>query len=221
MDAAQFVRDKINQAIPERFKNLSRLAEEAGVNQPNLNEFMKGNRKSMNLETAWKIFTTLGMEHMNDSSHTTPTIRRMGAYSSEFEVKGNDLVTVPIISAVGCGPGQYELVENKTIQILREFVHPGLQVCQFEGDSMEPIIMNGGYVGVIPLERAPRDGGIYVIYDDVIGLVTKYVYYGGQGKYVLKSENPNSPEIDIGANGYENLIIGEVVWVWHNFKRTK
>lgn len=62
MSANKYMKDQINSAIPGRIRNLSELAEKAGVNQPNLSEFMNGKRKSMNLETAWKILAVLGLE---------------------------------------------------------------------------------------------------------------------------------------------------------------
>lgn len=220
MDPINFLKDQIRAAIPNEFKNISEVAEKAGVNQPNLSELMKGNRKSMKLETAWKLIDALGLEVRPKSpGGDYPTIRRIGSHAPEVEVKGDNLVTVPVMAVAGAGPGQFafSLEPIDHIPILRDFIHPLLFVCKIEGDSMEPTIMSGAYVGAIPPERL-HEGKMYVFYDEVLGAMVKRLYYDGPGKLALVSDNKATPPVKLDARGYENVIVGEVLWVWQKFK---
>ena len=149
-----------------------------------------------------------------------PFMRRMGANAPEVAVEGDDLVTVPVVGVVGAGPGQfnYALEPIEHIPVLKNFIHPGLFVCQIEGDSMEPTILAGAYVGAIPPTRL-REGAIYIFYDTVLGAVAKRLCYEGPGKLSLVSDNKAVPPISLDVRGYQNVLVGEVLWVWHKFKK--
>ena len=196
----------------KHFEGQSELAKSCGLPDGTVSRYLSGAR-GKGLEAFLKFLEGAGML----SGGGFPVMRRMGINAPEMAVDG-DLCDVEIVGVVGAGPGQFELAEPETLKILKEFIHPGLFVCRVLGDSMEPVIMDGAYVGAVPLSGPPKDGAIYIVYDDFMGAVAKRVYYGGQGKLVLKSINPNAPEMELDVSGYEHSIRGEILWVWHNLK---
>ena len=94
----EHIKNQIREAIPNKFKNLTELAAKAGVNQPNLSQFMDGKRASMKLETAWKILNTL-----HDQGRLKMIIRRTGDLSPVDVVEGPDLVAIPVYEEAGAG----------------------------------------------------------------------------------------------------------------------
>ena len=193
------------------------LAISLDVDQGSLSRFADG-KTGIAGETVFKIMKYFDIQVL--SPEEVPIMRRIGANAPEVQVDGENVVNVPVMAVAGAGAGQfnYALEPIDHIPILRDFIHPELFICKIEGNSMEPTIMPGACVGAIPPKRL-REGVIYIFYDDVLGVVAKRLYYDGPGKLILVSDNKTVPPIPLDANGYEKVIIGEVIWVWHKFRQ--
>lgn len=202
----------------KRFESDTALAAFCGVDPAFVHKHLRGKVKGDKIRPLLDFFGKAGVE-MALSDKKLPIMRRIGANAPEMEVEGDDLVTVPVMAIAGTGPGQFafSLEPIDHIPILREFIHPLLFVCKIEGDSMEPTVMSGAYVGAIPPERL-HEGKMYVFYDEVLGTMVKRLYYDGPGKLVLVSDNKATPPVQLDARGYENVIVGEVLWVWQKFR---
>lgn len=218
MEKEHWIVERFKSLIGEgrRFATENEMALFLGLAKTNVSKFynfMKGTDTQYSAVFEW-IEKLSGMD---EGGAIMPVMRRIGGNAPEIPVEG-DLVEVPVMSVVGAGPGQfnYDLEPISSIQILRDFVHPNLFVCQIEGDSMEPTIMAGAYVGAIPPTRL-REGGIYIFYDEMLGAMAKRLRYEGPGRLSLASDNKSVPPIPLDARGYENVIVGEVLWVWHKF----
>lgn len=217
MNSLEDLRVFLKKKFEEKAITQNALANLLGVDQGSLSRFAKG-ETGIAGETAFKIMKYFNIQVTTPNN--LPVMHRVGAHSPEMLVEGNDLVSVPVMSVAGAGPGQfgYELEPVSNINILQEFIHPELFVCKIEGDSMEPTIMPGAYVGAIPPTKL-REGGIYIFYDETLGAMAKRLRYKGPGQLVLESDNQFAAPIPIDARGYERIIVGEVLWVWHQFKR--
>jgi len=127
-----------------------------------------------------------------------------------------------VFAAAGAGAYNYEIAPKK-IKFPREFLEEVLKLTQFNGvhivtaigDSMSPTIENGDKLFVIPFERENsqvREGGIYII-SCPGGVLVKRVYVNPfDNKMILKSDNPEIPDIEITGDELESCqIVGRVV----------
>lgn len=213
-DAADLLRARVSAAIPQKFKHISDVAEKAGIHQGNFSDFMNGKRKSVNLETAWKLFTVLGPS--DDVS--AATIQRMGAHSPKIVVSEDDKL-IDVYHVAGAGPG-WEIVEVEPITSIRVPISFSAQASfavVVEGDSMNPTLQRGSVVGV--REGVPfYSNEIYAVRPPDEGMSVKRVIRDHQRNgYILRSDNPNKDsyaDVFIPAALAEYLIVGRVVWVW-------
>lgn len=200
----------------KRFETSAALADLCDADPAFVHKHLQGKIKGDKIRPLLDFLRKAGV-NMTFSDGKLPVMRGMGANAPEMPVEG-DTVMAPVVGAVGAGPGQFniDLAPIGSIPILKKFVHPDLFICEVKGDSMEPVVMDGGFVGAIPLTNVPRDGGIYIIYDDELGATAKYVHHGSNGKLILRSENPRIPPRELDVRGYEKAVVGEVLWIWHN-----
>lgn len=211
MDTLAELKALIKSRLAEKVFTQRSLSDACDIEQGSLSRFL-ADKTTLSGEGVIKLMRYLGVDVVFPGS--TPVMRRIAVHAPECPVDGEDILNVPVVRVVGCGAGRYELEVSETIKILKQFAHENLSVCKIHGTSMEPVIKDGAYVGVVPLDGPPADGGLYVVYDDVLGAVAKYVFFAGQGQLVLRSANPNSPDIALDARGYDGVIVGKVVWVW-------
>lgn len=218
MNTLEDLRIFLKKKLDEETISQSALARLIGVNQSSLSRFADG-QTGIAGDAVFKIMKYFDVEVLGPEDGASPVMRRIGSNAPEVKVQGDDLITVPVMAIAGAGPGQfaYSLEPIEHIPILREFIHPLLFVCKIEGDSMEPTIMSGAYVGAIPPDRL-SEGKMYIFYDEVLGAMVKRLYYDGPGKLMLVSDNKATPPVPLDARGYENVIVGEVLWVWQKFK---
>ena len=102
----------------------------------------------------------------------------------------------------------------KPFAVLPQYNLPDVRAVKVTGDSMEPTILKGAYVGVIPLDDELEDGGIYLVQRPPFGLVVKRVMQDEDGNIILHSDNHRWKPQKVSNEGYDNIIIGKVVWTW-------
>jgi SOS-response transcriptional repressor LexA len=144
-----------------------------------------------------------------------PTMRRMGSNAPIEAVKGDNLVPVPIQEHVGAGDeiDFFNAEPERFINILPRFYRKDLRAYVVDGDSMEPIIKKGSIVGVVPVDGPLAEGHIYLVCRPPFGLAIKEVLQK-DGQIVLRSANPKYPDDPVPYDGYDDIILGKVIWVW-------
>lgn len=212
MESDDFLRNAIQQYKGIAFKNYTELADKAGVNQGNLSNFMKPDgdpkqRKNITFESAWKILTFLGYD---------PFLMKKVQSNAEPKIATHNeqLLNVPVIGETGAGD-EIELFDASPdfwISVPPQFFHKGIVAFRVRGDSMEPKIRMGSYVGVLPFDGNLQEGGIYLINIEPFGRVIKRVYTDENGNIVLASENPKYVKRTLPYEGYEKVILGLVIW---------
>lgn len=103
------------------------------------------------------------------------------------------------------------------IQVLPQYMMPDLAALRVDGDSMEPTIKCGSYVGVVPFDGMLSEGGIYLVSIPPFGRLIKRIRMGDDGSIILMSDNEKYPEKPIPYEDYDNVVIGRVAWVWQLF----
>lgn len=213
MNASNFLREQINLAIPGRVKNVTELADKAGINQPNLSEFVNGNRKSMNLETAWKILSVLGLEVRPKQEEILPGIQNLP----------EGLTPLPVYAVAGAGPAwDDEEIEPKFyIAVPKQYITKRISTLLVSGESMSPTILDNAVVGVNRDSAEIIQGKIYAVRLPYEGIVVKRIYLDHAKKcFILRSDNKNGefPDIEISFDEGDTFIYGQVEWVLQSYK---
>lgn len=109
-----------------------------------------------------------------------------------------DTVQMHVYAMAGAGMPQtlsdYDPIE--TLNLPSRFAKPNISPIKIEGRSMEPMIVNGAIVGVDRDDLHVVSGEIYAVWLPYEGAVVKRLYMGANS-IILKSDNPNFPEITI------------------------
>ena len=144
------------------------------------------------------------------------TIRRTGANSPAEIVDGDGLCAVPVLGAAGAGGAvEFFATEPETvIQVMEQYAISGVVALHIEGDSMEPTIRKGSYVGVVPMEGKIIEGNIYLVDLPHLGRVVKRIRMRSDGRLEMYSDNPKFEPHPLPDDGYEHIIVGRVVWIW-------
>jgi phage repressor protein C with HTH and peptisase S24 domain len=125
-------------------------------------------------------------------------------------------VIVPVYAAAGAGAA-LERIEDEPlaqISIPMKYARAALFVVLVEGDSMEPTIRKGAYVGLDRESQKIVQGEVYGVNLPYEGVVLKRVYLDhSNNALVLKSDNPQHDPIILPIDGREGLIVGKAVWV--------
>lgn len=220
MESGNFLRDSIQRSKGVKFKTLQELAELAKVNQGNLSSFMKPEgdpkrRENMTFDTAWKILQFLGVSIPREDE-SVPTIHRMGTHAPVEIVEGDVLPRIPVVGEAGAGSPVdfFNQTPDRWIQVLPQYMLPNICAYQVTGDSMQPTIMKNSYVGVVPLDGSLAEGSVYLLKDEDFGYMVKRVRKDSTGIIMLHSDNKDYEPRPIQNTGYNDIIIGRVVWVW-------
>lgn len=188
----------------------SGFARECGVAQQNLSRIVTGETAKPSLKNVGAIVDALGPEVF------FPVIKRTGANSPVERVEGSGLPTVPVFGSTGAGePCEFWSQEpERQIEVLPQYAKPGCVALRVDGDSMEPTIQKGAYVGVVPLGGSISEGGVYLVNVAPFGRLIKRIRMGEDGSIELVSDNSKYPPRRLPLEQYESVVVGKVAWVW-------
>ena len=208
-DLISEIKEKIGDG--REFASPSALAESCGLPPATISRYFGGQR-GKGLEPFLKFLEGAGMLKNKKS----PVMHRLGAYAPMEPVAGNDLVEISIMGVAGAGPAQDDcrIEPMDSIIIMQKYMLPGLFAFKIKGDSMEPTLIDGAVVGVAPPDGDLQEGAVYLVMIPYFGLVAKRLYFGQEGKLILKSDNKAVEPVYINAAEYEGIIKGKVAWVW-------
>jgi len=189
------------------------LSEATGIPQNTLSQIVQGTTKSPGLNKVGPIIDAIGMDAFLDAP---ATMHRMGANSPVEKVEGSSLPRVPVLGTAGAGAPQefWSAEPEMMIEVLPQYFRPDMVTLRVEGDSMEPTIQKGAYVGVVKVAGDIEEGGVYLVHIPPFGRVVKRVRAGQGDTIELVSDNAKYPPKAIPLEQYESVIIGRVAWVW-------
>lgn len=193
----------------------TRFAREAGISQDALHKIITGKTKKPEMPIIAKIVDTVGLEALYPEAFMS----RVGNNSPREAIQGDNLPIVPVYGSAGAG-AEMELFSGEPetfIQVLPQYMMPDLAALRVDGDSMEPTIKCGSYVGVVPFDGMLSEGGIYLVSIPPFGRLIKRIRMGDDGSIILMSDNEKYPEKPIPYEDYDNVVIGRVAWVWQLF----
>jgi phage repressor protein C with HTH and peptisase S24 domain len=152
----------------------------------------------------------------NETSASTAVIQRVTVHAPAETVCGENLKRIPVVGNAGAGSAMefFEHAPDSWIPVLPLYFLPEMRAFKVTGDSMEPTIRKGAYIGVVPYSGALSEGSIYLVRDPHFGHIVKRIRKDRSGKLMLFSDNPNWEPVPMPHEGYENVVVGEVRWVW-------
>lgn len=181
------------------------------ISQAVLSKMISGKTASPTLDNVAAVIDAIGIEAFLDPS----VIKRTGTNSPAVPIVGDDLVAVPVVSGVGAGTpwNTNSSAVERYISVPKEYDNENVVSLRVEGDSMEPTIMKGGFIGVVPFTAPLVEGEMYVVHLPYFGDVVKRVRMGDNvGEIVLLSDNPHYPPQHVPLDGHDDLIRGRVIW---------
>lgn len=124
------------------------------------------------------------------------------------------VVPVHAMAAAGQGREQWEPEPIAHVCIPLAYYKESILIVQIEGRSMEPEIQSGAFVGLDTDQRmlvAGEKFGVRIPYE---GLTVKRVFIDPKThELVLRSINPEHPEMRVPLGDHDGLIVGRAVWV--------
>ena len=123
---------------------------------------------------------------------------------------------VPVYATAGAGAALERLEEEPLAQISIpiRYARAALFVVVVDGDSMEPTIRKGAYVGLDRDSCKIVQGEIYGVSLPYEGVVLKRVFLDhSNNTLILKSDNQAHPPFSVPIDGRDGLIVGRAVWV--------
>jgi len=183
-----------------------------GVSQQNLSRIVTGEigAKGPGLKIVGAVIDKLY------GSDAIPVIKRAYTNAPVEEVRGSGLPTVPVYGSTGAGDPQefWNQEPERQIEVLPQYAKPGCVALRVDGDSMEPTINRGAYVGVVPLNGSISEGGIYLVNVAPFGRLIKRIRMGEANSIELVSDNRKYPPRSLPLEQYEAVVVGRVAWVW-------
>jgi len=150
-------------------------------------------------------------------------IRRLsaGAPTDAACVVGPDDATpvgrVVAVHAMAAGGPALERWEPEAIChvcIPLTYYRESILIVQIEGRSMEPEIRSGAFVGLDTDQRELVTGEKYGVRVPYEGLTVKRIFIDPKAReLVLRSINPEHPEMRVPLDDRDGLIVGRAVWV--------
>lgn len=124
------------------------------------------------------------------------------------------VVPVHAMAAGGLALEHWEPEPIAHVCIPLTYYRESILIVQISGRSMEPEIRHGAFVGLDTDKRqlvAGEKFGVRIPYE---GLTVKRVFIDPKAKeLVLRSINPEHPEMRVPMDEREGLIVGQAVWV--------
>lgn len=207
-------------ALKDDGHTLQQIADIVGAkNRSLIGEWLNGNRGAANTSfpNLMNYLEKLGFNYQDFFPHDNhAVIKRIAPHAPLEVVEGNDLPQIPVMGATGAGNAVelFNASPERWINILPQYMRSDMIGLVVEGDSMEPTIHKGAIIGVIPYDGSINDGGIYLVQRPPFGRTIKRIKMGNGDQLVLHSDNPAYNPVTTTFEGYEEIIIGQVVWVW-------
>jgi phage repressor protein C with HTH and peptisase S24 domain len=214
MITSRKIGEKLGEYLKKTGESENAFAKRLGIQQSSVNKLIK-NQQGVSFENAMKIMEVLGYSLVKKFEELV-IIRRIGANSPTEIVGGEYLVPIPVYEQAGAGAGVdiFSWEPERIIYVMPQYSMKNVRAIEVTGDSMEPVVNKGAFVGVVPVAGELEEGHIYLVRRPQFGLVVKRVLMSEDGKIVLRSENKNYPDQPIPNEGYDGIIVGKVVWVW-------
>ncbi len=185
-------------------------------------------RNSVPAEWYMKLFEQFGLNpdwlkqgtgpmYLRTEHGYTPVDAPMGYLFEETAQYGEPdakNVVVSVYSTLADTEEESSKMSIGKLSIPMSFAHNGLHVVRIDAASMEPHIHKGAFVGLDTTQKRLVSGELFGIVLPYEGICIKRVFIDTQNnRVILRSENPEHPEITLPLNDHSKHIIGRAIWI--------
>lgn len=186
------------------------LAEALGISDPSVTAYVQGDNRMT--EESYLVLSRL----TGKSVDYFFTGRETGAAVVADESPAyTGIVKMPVYAMAGAGaPCCIEALEPiRTICVEKKLDGPNVRVIEVRGNSMEPTLLDGSYVGVDVTDKNVISGKLYAVYLPYEGIVVKRIWIGPE-LVKIESDNKAAPSHDMSIDriNWETFIQGRVKW---------
>lgn len=216
----QAVLGRIKYLVESLPMNQSEMARRLGMDPSNLSKYLSG-RLPVSRALINSLVVDLGVskQWLTDGAGVPfPKSDQLQTVDCESVITTSSRRGVPVYDVdvtAGCMPLERLLtVDRIKGYIDMPHINPGSIVVRVSGDSMEPKIIDGGYIVIRPIKSTANIfwGQIYVILTEDYRLV-KYLrrYPGDDSMVILHSANPDYDDMDVSRSDIQALFIVESI----------
>lgn len=214
------VADRIRHLMAVLKINQAQLARRIDINSSNLSKYLSG-RLQINDSLINRIVVNLGVSHqwLRDGSdvpfpreHKTPVVDDSAPLPIRPASEGVPVYDIDVTA--GC----LQLNRMLTQDRVRGFVNlpqldPGCIIVGVSGDSMEPVLRNGGFVSIRPITNMRNIfwGRMYVVVMEDYRMVKYLRRHDDPDKVILRSANPNYDDMEVDRADIQGLFLVEAI----------
>jgi len=205
---AKKIGNKIRDKRLESKQSQTALAESLGTHQSMISSLENGERLP-DIEFVVRFAGLFGV------SIDWIVADNMEPISTVAEPQEEYTVTMPVKAMAGAGNpcciDQLEPIGHITLD--KSYDGPNIQVLLIRGNSMEPTIMDGSYVGIDVTTKEIISGQMYAVFIPHEGIVVKRIWIGPE-LIKISSDNPGAPDHDMLADriNWDTFVQGRVKW---------
>lgn len=108
--------------------------------------------------------------------------------------------------------GRPERVGN--ISLASSYARPGIFIVRCDVQVFAPTVLHGAYVGIDEKDKRPISGDMFAIRDRFGHIMFRRIYYDGNRiRFLLRSEDPACPEMELRPEDLAKDLVGKVAWV--------
>lgn len=215
--------ETIGEKIGERVKESLELAglkqkdlvDAFGVSAPSVYAYITGGSR-MTEERYAKFAQLTGVNiHWLITGEGPKLLHGAASGVAEAQTDYNGMVKMPVYAMAGAGsPCCIDALEPiRHICVEKKMDGPNIRVIEVRGNSMEPTLMDGSYVGVDITDKNVISGKLYAVYLPYEGIVVKRIWIGPE-LVKIESDNKSAPSHDMSIDriNWETFIQGRVKW---------
>lgn len=196
------------------------LEGQTGIPQSTINRLINGKNKKLDLPKIRIIQKALGIKIGNSISMTSPlSISDYDTGASHAAEPSTEYISMPVHTLAGAGePCCLETSEPiEHLKVDPRYDGPNISIIKVRGRSMEPVVMDGGYVGIDRTDRHVVSGEMYALWLPHEGAVIKRLWMMPDMVRIV-SDNKEAQIFDIPIHrvDWNTFVLGRVKWVLQN-----
>lgn len=142
----------------------------------------------------------------------TPSHARVMEESAAYNAE--PLCPATVYTAGNSTAEKSDFVAVDTVFLPPSFSENGVQTFLVEASNMAPIVLKGAFLGINTKDKKYLAGELYGVTLPYEGFAIRRIFFDAeQGKFVLRTENPDVAEIRYTMEELEQRLMGRLVWV--------
>ncbi len=213
--------DRLRYLVKQSKMSQAQFARRIGIDPSNLSKHLTG-KLAVNESLINRIVVDLGVSKQwlrdgSDVPFAKEAHAREIALESPMEILPMRRTGVPVYDidvTAGCAELSRMFTDDRIVGVVDlPQLNRSCRIVRVNGDSMSPVIMNGGFIAIRPLseQRNIFWGQIYVIVMEDYRMVKYLRRHSDNDKVILHSANPNYDDMEVMKGDIIDLYLVESI----------